>query len=140
MATNDTATPKGRENVPNTVCYIRKKITFADAGAAGGIPIEWMRKGSIILGTDILITTAFNAGTTNPLTVGINSTAYDNIVTTAQSVAGTPGLKQNLAPTGTALVPLAADSQVFVKYVPTGTAATTGEGYVIIKFVNDKDK
>jgi len=140
MATNDTATPKGRENVPNTVCYIRKKITFADAGAAGGIPVEWLRKGSIILESYVYVTTAFNAATTNVLTVGTNSTAYDNIVTNAQSIPATPGYKLNLTPTGTAAGPLAADSQMFVKYTQTGTAATTGEAYVVVTFVNDKDR
>lgn len=140
MATNDTATPKGRENVPQTVCYIRKKITFADAGAAGGIPVEWLRKGSIILESYVYVTTAFNAATTNVLTAGTNSTAYDNIVTSAQSVSGTTGYKLNLTPTGTAAGPLAADSQMFVKYTQTGTAATTGEAYICVTFINDKDK
>lgn len=140
MATNDTSTPKGRENVPQTVCYIRKKVTFADAGASGGVPIEWLRKGSIIVGTDIVVGTAFNAATTNVLTVGTNATAYDNIVTSAQAVPGTTGIKQNLAPTGTALGPLANDSLVYVKYTQSGTAATAGEAYIIIKFVNDRDR
>jgi len=140
MATNDTSTPKGRENVPQTVCYMRKKVTFADAGVSGGIPVDWLRKGTRILGTTVYIDTAFNAATTNVLTVGINSTAYDNIVTNAQSIPATPGIKQNLPPTGTALVALAADSQVFVKYVQTGTAATTGDATIVIAFVNDRDK
>lgn len=140
MATNDTSTPKGRENTPQTVCYIRKRVTFADAGVSGGVPIEWLRKGSIILGTDIVVNTAFNAATTNVLTVGTNATSYDNIVTNAQSIPGTAGIKQNLPPTGTALGPVAADSQIYVKYTQTGTAATTGDAYIIIKFVNDKDR
>lgn len=140
MATNDTSTPKGRENVPQTVCYIRKKVTFADAGISAGVPVEWLRKGSIILGTDVLVTTVFNAVTTNVLTVGINSTAYDNIVAAGDVSEAAVALTQSIKPTGTALVPLAADSQVFVKFTQTGTAATTGEAYVIIKFVNDRDK
>lgn len=140
MATNDTSTPKGRENVPQTVCYIRKRITFADAGGAGGIPIEWMRVGSIILESYVVVTTAFNAGTTNNLTVGTNATAYDNIITSAQAVPGTTGQKLNLTPTGTALGPLAADSLVYVKYTQTGTAATAGEAYVVITFVNNRDR
>ena len=140
MATNDTSTPKGRENVPQTVCYIRKKVTFADAGIAGGVPVEWLRKGSIILGTDVVVTTAFNAATTNVVTVGTNATAYDNIVAAADVNEGATGLTQNVKPTGAALGPLAADSQLFVKYTQSGTAATTGELYIIIKFVNDRDR
>ena len=140
MATNDTGTPKGRENVPQTVCYIRKKVTFADAGVSAGVPVEWLRKGSIILGTDVVVTAAFNAATTNVLTVGTNSTAYDNIAAAADITEGSTGLTQNIKPTGAALGPLASDSQVFVKYTQSGTAATTGEAYIIIKFVNDRDK
>jgi hypothetical protein len=48
-------------------------------------------------------------------------------------------LKSNLPPTGTALVPLAADSDVYAMYTQTGTAASAGAAYVIIEYVCDND-
>jgi hypothetical protein len=62
-----------------------------------------------------------------------------NIATSAQTISGTTGLKQNLAPTGTALVPLAADSQVFALYTQTGTAASAGVAVVIVKYIPNND-
>jgi ribulose-5-phosphate 4-epimerase/fuculose-1-phosphate aldolase len=65
------------------------------------------------------------------LTIGLNGTTANNIVAT---VAATAGLVLNLAPTGTALGKLTADTQVYVKFTQTGTAATTGNATFIIKY------
>lgn len=141
MPTNSaTGTAKGRENVPNVVCYIRKRLTFADAGATAGIPIEWLRQGSRILGTTVYVDTVFNAATTNVITVGFNSTAYDNLVNAAAVNEAATGITQNIPPTGTALLALTADSQLYIKYTQSGTAATTGDITVVVAFVNDKDR
>lgn len=128
-----------RNDYSQDVQTIRFTVRFNDAGIATGNGKQVLPAGAIILGTDVLVTTAFNAGTTNVLSVGFEPTTYTNLVTTGQAVAGTPGLKQNLIPTGTALVPLAADSQVYALYTQTGTAATTGVAYVVVKYVLNND-
>ncbi|WP_196301271.1 hypothetical protein, partial [Streptococcus pneumoniae] len=48
-------------------------------------------------------------------------------------------LTKNVSPTGAALVPLATDLDVYVKYTQSGTAATTGKAYIVIKYVPDND-
>lgn len=141
MPTNSaTGTAKGRENVPQVVNTIRKRVTWNEAGNVTGIPIEWIRQGSIILESYVIITTGFNAGTTNVLSAGTNGPAYDNVITSAQSVSQTPGQKLNLVPTGTALGPLAADAQLFYRFQQTGTVASAGEGYLVVTLCNDKDR
>lgn len=140
MPTNTAGTAARAYFDKQLVHYLKFDVNFNDANVANGVGKQTLPAGAIIVGTDVLITTAFNAATTNVLTVGTNGpSTYDNIATSAQTVSGTPGLKQNLAPTGTALGKIAADAQVFVKYTQSGTAATTGAGTVIVKYVIAND-
>jgi hypothetical protein len=137
--TTGTQGSTARRNSVQMVHYLRFIVNYNDAGIGTGVGKQWLPAGAIIIGTDVNVITAFNAGTTNPLTVGIESTTYANIAAAASTVSGTTGLKQNISPTGTALVPLAADSQVFVMYAQTGTAATTGQAVVIVKYIPNND-
>jgi len=121
---------------------LRIKVNFNDAGIATGVGKQWLPKGAIITSTSVHVGTAFNAGTTNALTVGTNASSYNNIVAAAdvdETAAGvvTNGIKP--ATSGTATGPLAADTRVFVMYSQTGTAATTGQATVLIHYVPDTD-
>ncbi|MCK1277679.1 hypothetical protein IVB46_20930 [Bradyrhizobium sp. 61] len=138
MATGIVAST-ARQSAEQQVHYLRFTVNFNDAGIATGNGKQWLPKGAVLIGTDVNIVTAFNAATTNVLSVGIEASTYANIVTSAQTVSGTTGLKQNLAPTGTALVPLAADSQVFALYTQTGTAASAGQAVIIVKYIPNND-
>jgi hypothetical protein len=138
MATGTAATT-ARQSAEQQVHYLRFTVNYNDAGIATGNGKQYLPKGAVIIGTDVVVTTAFNAGTTNVLSIGTEASTYTNIVTTAQAVAGTPGLKANLAPTGLALGPLAADAQVFALYTQTGTVASAGVAVVVIKYIPNND-
>lgn len=127
-----------RRNSSQQVGYLRFAVNFNDAGIAAGVNKQQLPAGAVIIGTDVAIVTAFNAVTTNVLTVGLAGVA-NNIVAAADADEATIALTQNIKPTGTALGPLAADSQVTVTYTQTGTAATAGKAIVIIKYVCDND-
>jgi len=131
-----TGTPGGvgRRGHLQAVDSICVDINYNDTGAATGIATgKYLPIGGIIIGTDISVNTTFNAQTTNVLTIGINGTTANNIVATVS--AATAAIVQNYAPTGTALGKLTADSQVYVKYSQTGTAATQGAATFIIKYI-----
>lgn len=124
-------------NVPNT---LRKTFNFNDAGIASGVLIgpDALPQGAFITGVWVEIVTAFNAVTTNTITVGTNSPNFNNIVSSAditgnggasigtQVAIVTRGLGRALA--------ASADTQVSVKYAQTGTAATTGQGVLVIEY------
>jgi len=134
-----TGTPgsTARKNALQLVHYLRFTVNYNDVNVAGGNTKQWLPAGAIIVGTDVQIVTAFNAGTTNTLSVGtVGDTGTD--IVNAQSVAAT-GLTQNVAPTGAALGPLAADKQVVTSYAQTGTAATAGQAVVIVKYIPNND-
>ena len=128
-----------RKNALQLTHYLRIKVNYNDAGIATGVGKQWLPAGAIITGTDVYVATAFNAATTNVVTVGTNATSYNNIVASADVDETTIALTKGIKPTGTALGPLAADTQVFAMYTQTGTAATAGTAYVVISYIPDND-
>jgi hypothetical protein len=138
MATG-TAGTTARKSASQLIHYLRFAVNYNDTGISSGVGKQYLPAGAIIVGTDVHIATAFNAGTTNVLTVGTNTTTDNNIIASGDVDETATGLTQNVKPTGTALGPLSADAQVFAKFAQTGTAATTGKAYVIVKYVVDND-
>jgi hypothetical protein len=115
----------------------RRRVNFDQAGiAAGNLPVVTLEKGCIPLRAYVRIETAFNAATTNVLTLG-SAADDDGLVTSANAVAGTPGFK---AGTGAELgTELAADTTFFAKFTQTGAAATTGVAEFIVEFANPRN-
>lgn len=128
----------GRQMALQVVHTLRFDVNYNDAGIAAGVGKQWLPKGAIVIGTDIMCSTAFNAGITNVLTVGTNTPTDDNLIAAADFNEAA-GLTQNIKPTGAALGKLAADAQVFAKYTQTGGAATAGAATVIVKYVVNND-
>lgn len=138
MATNVPGNT-ARDNYEQQTSYFRKTLTFADAAAAAnGIAIGFIPAGVMIKSSSVDVSQAFNAGTTNDITVGTNPTAYDNILTTAQIAAATVGVKRGLPPT-LRVDQVTAPTQVFLKTNLTGTAATTGQLTVVVEFITNRD-
>jgi|SRR5580765_7086745 len=136
MAT-DTAQVAGTRRLHyQQVTYIRFPVTYSDAGIASAYQTAYsLPANSIIIGTDVVISTTFNAQTTNVLTVGTNGTTATNIISAGDVDETTAGLTQNKAPTATALGVISTDSPIWVKYTQTGTAGTQGAAVVVIKYV-----
>lgn len=138
MATNVPGNT-ARDNAEQQTSFIRKTLTFTDAGAAAnGLPIGMIPAGAMIMGSSVDVSAAFNAATLNDVTVGTNATAYDNILTSAQVVAGTLGVKRNLPPT-LRVDQVTAPTMVYLKTNLTGTAATAGQLTIVIEFVVNRD-
>jgi hypothetical protein len=120
------------------VGHIRRQISLADFAANGNVlPIGALEAGAIPLYCHVTVITAFNAGTTNTLDVGVTGTAA-GFAAAAATLAGATGFKGNLTGTLTG-IPLAADSIVYATFGQTGTAATTGKVHVILTFVNKRE-
>jgi hypothetical protein len=129
------AQPNPKLYQTDQIHFVLIKVTRASTGISSGVRAATLPAGAIIHGTDVNVTEVFNAGTTNVLVVGINSSSYNNMIASGDVDETALGLTQNVKPTGTALVPLAADSDVYVKFTETGTASTTGIAYILIKYV-----
>lgn len=133
------AKPNPRQTQLQVVHFIRKRINYNDTGVATGEYIGTIPAGCIIIGSDFSVPTAFNAGTTNSLTVGGNSPTYNDVATAAGTLVGSTGLKQNVVPTGSSLNSTTADIDLFAAYNQTGTAASAGVCDVIVKYIPNND-
>ena len=135
MPTN-TAGTSARQDPRQVVNTLKIQINYNDPGISTGIPFaNYLPQGAFI--TEIIseVITAFNAATTNPISVGTVGPAYTNIVLATDITSGTPGvyLSTGAGARGRSLT-AAGDVLPYVKYAPTGTAPTTGKAIIIIKY------
>lgn len=136
MATNvDLRGLSARQDPRNVSNTIRKTVNFNDTGIGTGVLIgpDALPQGAFILGVWVEIVTVFNAVTTNVLTVGTNATSYNNIVNAGDVNELATGVTQVTRGLGRSLA-ASADTQVFVMYTQTGTAATTGQAVIVIEY------
>ena len=137
MATN-TAGKVARQGYQQQVNYLRKTVNFNDTGISSGVGHPfYLPAGAQILFTTVNIVTAFNAGTTNVLTVGQNSSSYNDIVAAGdvnEAVAGSTMVLRG------ADLNITGDVQVFAKYTQTGGAATTGVANIVIAYAPNNDQ
>ena len=115
-----------------TLKTLEKIITFADSATAvlvGTLPPNCSRK-NIYFQT----TTAFDAGTTNTVDVGISSDPNKYVAAGDVTSAGNNALTSLLVG---AVESATLTTNVYVTYNQTGTAATAGVGRVVVEFTQD---
>jgi hypothetical protein len=124
----------GRISEHQLVHYLRYELTYADAGLSTGVKIGTLPKTAQITDIVVLIGTAFNAGTTNPLTIGTTPTGVD-IAAATDTVSGTLGAKRITTGLAAAAVTQpTGDVPLYAAYIPTGTAATAGTAVISIMY------
>lgn len=139
------------------VCYVRVTINYNDPRISTGQWFATLPKNAYILQIDSDVTTAFNATTTNVLTIGATKASSNEIIADGGSSTAnisnstttiatgilhlTTALGLGLAITGNTTYQTAANGAVpiYAKYTQTGTAATTGAVTIIITFIKNDD-
>lgn len=127
-----------RSNVTQQVHYFRATVNYntLNIDTTAKVPLGTLPANAIVTGVLIKIVTAFNAATTNVLTVGTSADA-------AALVAGAD-LDETVAGTTISFSQVGymptADTALFIKYTQTGTAASAGQAVVIVSFVPDNDR
>lgn len=104
-------------------------VKFNTTGVATGVDLFKAPNKMIITKAVAVVKTAFNAATTNVLTIGANDDVND-LLGTSDITEGTTGnyIKNTF-------VEVAKGGKVKAKYTQTGTAATTGEADIYLFFV-----
>lgn len=125
MATNNAVT-----NIAGVLSAITTTIAYTDTAA---VSIGTLPANAQIVDVNIDVTTAFNAATTNTVTVGKTGTAAAYVTSTSVGSAGrasvaTTGVYSAWANTGTS------DLDATVTFSQTGTAATAGAARVTIVY------
>lgn len=129
MPTNTAGTSATWTTAP-VVHRLWKQVTYADNGVAK--TLGYRPAGSIVLRGGVVVTTAFNAGTTNTLNIG---TAGDDDGFATLIALGTVGVisADEMATTNDAYS--SSDEAITATVVLTGTAATTGSAYVWVEYI-----
>lgn len=121
-----------RQDPRQVLNTLKKTVNWNDAGIATGSPFDnYLPQNAFIENVLIEVVVAFNAGTTNVLTVGTIGTAYNNIVAAADVNEGVTGVTQVTRGFGRSLT-AAADVLPYAMYTQTGTAATAGQAIIVI--------
>lgn len=108
------------------------RIDFS--AAAARVLIATLPANSVILDAWVEVVTAFNAGTSNLITVGqgaIGGAGADEYVATVTE--GTPGVYNGVG-AGAPLAVLAAETDVYVYYTPGAADATTGRARAFVHY------
>lgn len=114
-------------------------ISIAEAeitksAAAARQLIATLPAGAVILRTWVEVLEAFNAGTSNLVTVGTGAvgagTADDLVATVTEA---TPGVYDGVA-AGVPLAALAVETDVYVYYTPGAADATTGKARAFVQY------
>lgn len=137
MASNVT-NAAAREHPLQMVHYLRREVNFNTNGIADGVAINAkLPAGAEILFTQVKIKTAFNAASTNVLTVGTNASSYNDLINSTDVDEGSTGGTVSYRGMD---VTVTNPTSVFIKYTQSGTAATTGKAVVIVAFIPNNDE
>lgn len=127
-----------RYTVTQQVPYCRASVAYntANIGTAGKVPLGTLPAGAIVTHALVKITAAFNAATTNVLTVG--TAADDDALLTDADID--ESVVQTTLTFAAAGYTVSVDTPLFIKYAQTGTAATAGAATIIIFFIPNNDR
>lgn len=109
-----------------TVNFNTLGIGTADTVVVGKLPA-----GAQCLTATVRVNTAFNALTTNVLTVGSAAGSDADIVADGDVDETSTGATSVVRPAG---LTFAADTTIYAKYTQSGTAATTGSAVITIPY------
>lgn len=132
-----------RQLTEQAVNYYRLTVNYNDQNITAGQQFGALPAGAYILSIDAYVSAAFNAGTTNNITIGTTKANANEILATgingATSIATGIYHLTSAAGLGTAVTSVTTPVPLFVKYVPTGTAATAGSVTIVIAYVPNND-
>lgn len=121
-----------RNNGEQNIAYLRKKVSYLD-GATAVVQVGTLPVGAIVLRGGVVVTTAFNAASTNVLDIG---TVADDDGFATDLAMGTIGvIVADEMATSNDMGPFTANTSIIATHAQTGTAATAGEGYVWIEYM-----
>lgn len=128
--------------------FFRKTFNYNDANIGSGVQFGSIPVNSYIDAVQCQITTAFNAGTTNTVQVGVTQTGGELLSTTTvtagfyNGTAADMGLVETGAASGNVngITTALGGVSLWVRYAQTGTAATAGSATCIVKYIPPMDQ
>lgn len=111
--------------------FLRRRVQFNTSGIDAGVKIGTLPANYFLQDILVDVHVAFNAATTNVLTVGgEDDSGYDDIIA-AGDIDETSATCQRGAVGKLGIVD-DEDADIYVKYAQTGTPATTGDATIVL--------
>lgn len=114
--------------------YLRKAVVFGNSGTA--VTVGKLPAGAVVLSAGVVVTTAFNAGTSNVIDIG--TTGDPNGFASAIALGTVGRIEADDMATSDDLYS-ASESEISATVNLSGTAATTGAGIVYVEYLPDND-
>lgn len=111
---------------------LRCDVAYNTAGLSSGLQFGSIPANSFVIAVAVDVTTAFNAVSTNVLTIGTDASSA-NQIWDASALAETAG-SQLVVPIAAFTAARTARTDLFIKYAQTGTAATAGAATVVVLY------
>jgi hypothetical protein len=123
-----------RDIAYDVVQYLKTDVAYntSGIGSSDTVKLGVIPAGAQIINCAVAVKTAFNAATTNVLTVGTSSGSNADVVGASDVTEGSIG-GANVA-TGQTLS-FTSDTTIYVKYTQSGTAATAGAATIVLSYV-----
>lgn len=134
MATG-TAGTNARDVLMPVIQVLAFTLNFDTTGASSGVAIGTLPAGAVIQSWRATVETAFNAGSTNPITIGTTATGAE-VAASASITSGTAGVYTGSPAAAGGWKKQTADQAIYASYIPTGTAATTGKAHITVMYVS----
>jgi hypothetical protein len=143
--------PERSCSATQNVCYVRVTVNFNDPRISSGVWFATLPKNAYVLAIDAYVGTAFNAATTNYLSIGATATGTDFLATTGTNASvtlGSTGTTHATSAAGLGLVATGSSSlqtaangavPVYIRYQQSGTAATAGVVTVVVAYIKNDD-
>lgn len=114
---------------------ITRQVNYATLGigTADTVKVGTLPSGAQILFAVVYVSTAFNATTTNVLTVGTSSGSDADVIAAGDVDELTTGGYMSYRGGGVAI---SADTPIYAKYTQTGTAASAGVATITVTYVS----
>lgn len=120
--------------------YYRLTINFNDSGIAAAQQFGALGQNWYIHSIDCHVTTAFNASTTNVVTIGTTKTSANEVFGTSDLNEASATVQHLTSALGLGLnATSAADVTLWAKYTQSGTAATAGSVTCVISYAPNND-
>jgi hypothetical protein len=131
--------PTRELGVPFVVHAMQLAVAYNTTGISSGVPFSnYLPQDAQLVCAIVRITAAFNAVSSNVLTVGTNSTSFNDIAASGDIDEATTGV--DVVWTGADLDTSSAPLLPYVKYTQTGDAATAGAAVITLLYVPKIDR
>lgn len=138
VAVDQTKTPQVRNFGWQQIQYLRVTINWNDPAIGAGQLIATLPQYAFVVSSASYVETAFNAGTTNNVSLGTTAATGNEI--TGNIAGQTPGYAAQTAAAGLGCAVTATGPvNVYAKYAQTGGAATAGKIHIVLGFVLNND-